>query len=71
MSNFGRAVEKCGGRRATAEKLGCSVEFVRLMLAGQKTPGLTLAFKIEQLLGVPVSVWKRRPASRLPAKAAS
>jgi transcriptional regulator with XRE-family HTH domain len=58
MSRFAKAVKKVGGRRAVAERLGCSIEFVRLLLIGEKTPGLALALKIHEVLGIPVAYWK-------------
>jgi hypothetical protein len=64
MSRFSKAVKKAGGRRATAEALGCSVEFVRLLIAGDKTPGLALALKIQEVMRVPVTYWKNPAAER-------
>ena len=61
-SKFAKVVKVYGGRKAVAESLGCSVEFVRLLLAGDKTPGLALAIKIQEVLGVPVTYWKGRAA---------
>jgi transcriptional regulator with XRE-family HTH domain len=64
MSRLAKAVRKHGGRKAVAGKLDCSVEFVRLLLAGEKTPGLALALKIEEILRIPVSYWKDSAATR-------
>lgn len=64
MSRLAKAVKKHGGRKAVADKLDCSAEFVRLLLAGKKTPGLALALKIEEVLRIPVSYWKDSAAAR-------
>jgi transcriptional regulator with XRE-family HTH domain len=58
MSKIARAVKKHGGQSAVARELGCSREFVRQLVMGECTPGLALAFKIQELLDVPVTYWK-------------
>lgn len=60
MTRFEKAVKAYGGRRVVAEALGCSVEFVRLLIVGDKTPGLALALKIAEELRIPVTYWKDR-----------
>lgn len=62
MSRFARVVKKHGGRRAVADRLQCSVEFVRLLSIGEKTPGLALALRIQEELKIPVSYWKQGTA---------
>jgi len=56
--SFAQAVERVGGVLSASKILGCSDEFVRLMLKDKKTPGLNLAVRIQERLGVPVESWK-------------
>jgi hypothetical protein len=63
FAKFATAVKKHGGRRAVSALLMCSYEFVRRLEAGEKTPGLALALKIEEVLCIPVAYWKYRPAT--------
>jgi hypothetical protein len=37
---------------------------VRLLVNGERVPGLSLALKIEEELSIPVSYWKDRTADR-------
>ena len=71
MSKFARAVKKYGGAKMVAAQLGCSYEFVRAIGAGTKTPGLAMALKIQEVLGIPVTYWKDHSASSSDGKAAS
>lgn len=62
MNRFARAVKENGGRAKVALKIDCTYEFVRLLLAGERTPGLALALRIQKQLGVPVTYWQDRTA---------
>jgi len=64
MSLISQRVKEFGGRRAVAEKVGCSVEFIRLLEGRKKTPGLALAIELEKALSIPVTYWKQRAAQR-------
>ncbi len=51
-------------QRALAERLRLHQTAVGRILAGNRRPGLTLAFEIEKLTGIPAKAWreKRRAA---------
>jgi transcriptional regulator with XRE-family HTH domain len=55
--DFSRAVEAHGGCRATAALLGCSTSMVSLLCSGKRRPGLALATKITEVLGIPATDW--------------
>lgn len=55
---FREAVERSGGRSAVAKRLGCTVEFVRLLEKRARTPSLPMALKIQKELGVSVTSWQ-------------
>lgn len=45
-----------GSRAAAGERLGCTGQHVRALLAGQ-APGRRLAISIEDTLGIPIRSW--------------
>lgn len=41
-----------------AERLGVSTAAVSRWLSGERTPSLEMAFRIEELLGIPAETWR-------------
>lgn len=60
-TSFSQVITLAGGKKAVAEALGCSVEWVRQMEVGngapERMPSLDLMIRIEELFGLPFSYW--------------
>ena len=68
---FVSAVANRGGSTNVARELGITRAYVDMIAAGQRTPGLRVALRIEEVLGIEPREWlvvlpPRKPAARKP-----
>lgn len=58
-TRFEREIRAAGGFRAAAERLGCSVPYLRMLVsgAGDRRPALDMARDIEDAFGISMRAW--------------
>lgn len=60
---FQEVVEREGGTRVIAARLGCTPAYVRMLRSGQRAPGREIARRIEAAFGIPADKWDQLPGS--------
>lgn len=64
---FARRVADAGGAAKAAKSLGCTRQYIYLIIRGEGRPSLDLARRIEDSFGVPMRLWTAATAKRSPS----